>query len=109
MIELHSWVDVAQYYEGEDMRNIVLLFPFLMIFAAGMAHKYKDDPEAPFNAFITFSWWAFGATLLLTIIVAVMSNKERPGYHSRVAQMAGMPIITLIAIGFIYLFKSTLN
>jgi hypothetical protein len=51
----------------------------------------------------------FGATLLLTVIVAVMSNKERPGYHSRVAQMAGMPIITLIAIGFIYLFKSALN
>lgn len=91
------------------MQNIVLLFPFLLILALGMAHKYKDDPQAPFNAFISIGWWAFGVTLLLTVIVAVVSNKERPGYCNRVIQMAGMPVITLIAIGFTYLLKSILN
>lgn len=59
------------------MQNIVLLFPFLLILALGMAHKYKDDPQAPFNAFITFGWWCFGATLLLCMNNKVVNSKKR--------------------------------
>ncbi|MFL1616172.1 hypothetical protein GHT89_16370 [Acinetobacter baumannii] len=91
------------------MRNIVLLSPYLLILAAGMAFQYKDDPEAPFNALITLGWWAFGVTTVITLIVALASNKERPGYHARIVQIAGMPIFTLLGIGFTYFIKSSLT
>ena len=88
------------------MRNLIYVMPILMIMAFGMANKYKDDPKAPFEAAITIGWWAFGITTLITIIVAVISDKESTSYLARVSQLAVMPILTLIAIGLTALMKN---
>ncbi|WP_228253241.1 hypothetical protein [Acinetobacter baumannii] len=74
-----------------------------------MAHKYKDNPETLFSALISTLWVGFGVTIAITLIVALASNKKRPGYHARVIQLAGMPVITLIAIGFTYFVKSSFS
>lgn len=91
------------------MRNLIYMMPILMILAFGMANKYKDNPQAPFELAITIGWWAFGITTLITIIVAVVSDKEQPNYVGRVSQYAAMPILTLIAIGFTALMKNSIG
>ncbi|MDN5487450.1 MAG: hypothetical protein L0G14_03255 [Lactococcus lactis] len=91
------------------MRNLIYMMPILMILAFGMANKYKDDPKAPFELAITIGWWAFGITTLITIIVAVVSDKEKSNYVLRVSQLAAMPIVTLIAIGLIALMKNSIG
>ncbi|AFI97480.1 hypothetical protein ABTC85_15420 [Acinetobacter baumannii] len=91
------------------MQNIIFVFPFIMILAVGMAWKYRDDPTKPFEDAMTFGWWGFGITLILTIIVAVTSNKEHPDYVARVIHFASMPAITLVFLGAVALMKSSVG
>lgn len=91
------------------MRNLSYMLPILTILALGMAHKYKDDPKVPFEVGITIGWWAFGITTIITIIVAVISDKKCKTYFERVIPLATMPIVTLIAIGLIALMKNSIG
>jgi hypothetical protein len=92
-----------------NMRNLSYMLPILTILAFGMAIKYKDDAQAPFEIALTFFWWVFGITTLITIIVAVVSDKEESSYVGLVSQCATIPILTLIAIGLTALMKYSIG